>query len=152
MQTEYKGTPIQIPIAKGLAKSTNHKGNVIDVLRQIYNKPVSLDDIGINAARNTKIHSTITVMSPNISEKDERRKKLEEQVAELRESECMSDHLYGQRAQECGIESAKGNDTLWTSDSSDRYLFRKFYLDLGRNRLTRRKSCAPWSSYAQPQV
>ena len=33
MQTEYKGTPIQIPIAKDSAKSTNHKGNVIDVLR-----------------------------------------------------------------------------------------------------------------------
>ena len=90
MQTEYKGTPIQIPIAKGSAKSTNHKGNVIDVLRQIYNKPVSLADIGINAARNTKIHSAITALSPNISEKDERRKKLEAQVAELRVSECVS--------------------------------------------------------------
>ena len=62
MQTEYKGTPIQIPIAKVSAKSTNHKGNVIDVLRQIYNKPVSLADIGINAARNTKIHSAITAL------------------------------------------------------------------------------------------
>ena len=60
------------------------------MLRQIYNKPVSLDDIGINAARNTKIHSAITALSPNISEKDERRKKLEAQVAELRVSECVS--------------------------------------------------------------
>jgi hypothetical protein len=90
MQTEYKGTPIQIPIAKGSAKSTNHKGNVIDVLRQIYNKPVSLADIGINAARNTKIHSAITALSPNISEKDERRKKLEAHVAALWASECAS--------------------------------------------------------------
>ena len=60
------------------------------MLRQIYNKPVSLADIGINAARNTKIHRAITVLSPNISEKDERRKKLETQVAELRVSECAS--------------------------------------------------------------
>ena len=90
MQLEYKGTPIQIPVAKGSAKSTNHKGNVIDVLRQTYNKPVSLADIGINAARNTKIHSAITELSPNISEKDERRKKLEAQVAELRASEYAS--------------------------------------------------------------
>ena len=60
------------------------------MLRQIYNKSVSLADIGINAARNTKIHSVITVLSPNISEKDERRKKLDAQVAELWESECVS--------------------------------------------------------------
>jgi hypothetical protein len=48
-QTEYKGSPIQIHVTNGTAKSTNHKGNVIDVLRQIYNKPVSLADIVINA-------------------------------------------------------------------------------------------------------
>ena len=75
-------------LLKARFKSTNHKGNVIDVLRQIYNKPVSLADIGINAARNTKIRTTITELSPNISEKDERRRKLEAQVAELRASEC----------------------------------------------------------------
>jgi hypothetical protein len=32
MQEEYKGRPIQIPVTKGTAKSTNNKGNVIDVL------------------------------------------------------------------------------------------------------------------------
>jgi hypothetical protein len=63
---------------------------VIDVLRQIYNKPVSLADIGINAERSAKIHSAVTELSPNISEKDDRRKKLEAQVAELRASECAS--------------------------------------------------------------
>ena len=83
IQTEYKGTPIQIPIAKDSVKSTNHKANVIDVLRQIYNKPVSLADIGINAERSAKIHSAVTEVSPNISEKDDRRKKLEAQVAAL---------------------------------------------------------------------
>jgi hypothetical protein len=41
MQKEYKRSPIQIPVTKGTAKSTNHKGNVIDVLRQLYIKPVS---------------------------------------------------------------------------------------------------------------
>ena len=93
MQTEYKGTSIQIPIVKWLVKSTNHKGNVIDVFRQIYNKTVSLADIGINDSRNTKIHRTITELSPNISEKDERRKKLETQVAELRSSEGTSNTI-----------------------------------------------------------
>lgn len=72
MQEEYKGSPIQIPVTKGTAKSTNHKGKVIDVLRQTYNKPVSLADIGINAERIAKIHSAVTELSPNISEKDDR--------------------------------------------------------------------------------
>ncbi len=79
----FKGSPIQIPVTKGIVKSTNHKGNVIDVLRQTYNKPVSFDDIGINSERNAKIHSAVTELSPNISEKDDRRKKLEAQVAAL---------------------------------------------------------------------
>ena len=35
MQTEYKGSPIKIPVTKGTAKSTNNKGNVIDVDRSI---------------------------------------------------------------------------------------------------------------------
>jgi hypothetical protein len=59
MQEVYKGSPIQIPVTKGTVKSTNHKGNVIDVLRQTYNKPVSLADIGINDERNVKIHSVL---------------------------------------------------------------------------------------------
>ncbi len=90
MQEEFKGSPIQIPVTKGTTKSTNHKGNVIDVLRQIYNNPVSLADIGINAERSAKIHSAVTGLSPNISEKDDRRKKLETQVEELRTSEYTS--------------------------------------------------------------
>jgi hypothetical protein len=32
MRTECKGRPIQISVTKGTAKSTNHKGNVIDAL------------------------------------------------------------------------------------------------------------------------
>jgi len=60
------------------------------VLRQTYNKPVSLTDIGINAERSAKIHSAVTELSPNFSEKDDRRKKLEAQVAALRASECAS--------------------------------------------------------------
>jgi hypothetical protein len=87
MQEEYKGRPIQIPVTKDTVKSTNHKGNVIDVIRQIYDKTVSVADIGINHERSAKIHSTVTDLSPNISEKDDRRKKLEEQVPELRPSE-----------------------------------------------------------------
>ena len=32
MRTECEGSPIQISVTTGTAKSTNHKGNVIDVL------------------------------------------------------------------------------------------------------------------------
>ncbi len=46
----------------------------MDVLRQIYHKPVSFDDIGINAKRSVEIHSVITEQSPNIPEKKERRR------------------------------------------------------------------------------
>jgi hypothetical protein len=56
----------------------------------LLNKPVSLADIGINAERSAKIHSLVTELSPNISEKDDRRKKMEAQVATLRASECAS--------------------------------------------------------------
>jgi hypothetical protein len=63
---------------------------VIDVLRQIYNKSVSFVDIDINDERNAKIHIAVTEVSPNIFEKDDRKKKLEAQVAELRVSECVS--------------------------------------------------------------
>jgi hypothetical protein len=71
MQKGYTGSPIQIPATKCTAKSTNHKGNVIDVLRQIYSKPVSSADIGINAEslteRSAKIHNAVTELSPNIA-------------------------------------------------------------------------------------
>jgi len=90
MQDEYTGEPIQISLTKDTATSTNHKGNVIDVLWKIYNRPVSLADIVINAERSAKIHSDVTEVSPNISEKDDRRKNLEAQVAVLRASECAS--------------------------------------------------------------
>jgi hypothetical protein len=55
IQEEYEGRPIQIPVTKGTAKSTNHKENVIDVIRQIYNNPVFLADIDINAEKSAKI-------------------------------------------------------------------------------------------------
>ena len=60
------------------------------MLRQIYNKYVSSADIGINAERNAKIHSTVTELSPNISEENDRWKKLETHVAELCTSEYES--------------------------------------------------------------
>ena len=60
------------------------------MLQQIYNQPVSLPDIGINAERSAKIHSAVTELSPNIFLKNDRRKKHEAQVAELRASECAS--------------------------------------------------------------
>jgi hypothetical protein len=98
IQEEYKEIPIQIPVTKGTEKSTKHEGNVIDVLRQIYNMPVSLADIGINAERSAKIHSVVTELSPNISEKDDRRKKLEAQVVELRASEYTSKTIAGTKS------------------------------------------------------
>ncbi len=60
------------------------------MLRQIYNTSVSLTDIDINTERREKIHSAVTELSSNISEKDDRRKKMEAQSAELRTSEYVS--------------------------------------------------------------
>jgi hypothetical protein len=146
IQEEYKESPIQIPVTKGTVKSTNHEGNVIDVLRQIYNMPVSLPDIGINAERSAKIHSFVTDLSPNISEKNDRRKKVEEQVVELRASEYTSKTI-AMVQERRKSELSQGIDTFWSFDTDNRYFSGEIVIYMGRNRSARRQSCPSWGCY-----
>jgi hypothetical protein len=44
---QYQGRIWQVPVMRGNVKSTNHCANVIDMLKQIYDKPSTLADIGI---------------------------------------------------------------------------------------------------------
>jgi hypothetical protein len=44
---QYQGRIWQVPVMRGVAKSTNHCANVIDMFKQIYEKPSTLADIGI---------------------------------------------------------------------------------------------------------
>ena len=48
---QYEGEVIQIPAVRGIAKSTNHKSNVLDLIKQMYPKATTLADIGIPKAR-----------------------------------------------------------------------------------------------------
>jgi hypothetical protein len=52
---KYAGEVIQIPAVRGTAKSTNHKSNVFDLIKQTYPKATTLADIGITQAREAKI-------------------------------------------------------------------------------------------------
>ena len=52
---KYVGEVIQLPAVRGTAKSTNHKSNVIDLIKQMYPKTTTLADIGITKAREAKI-------------------------------------------------------------------------------------------------
>ena len=65
------------------AKSTNHGANVIDMLKQIYDKPSTLADIGITNVRNTKIYKLVSGLVTTVTQNDTKRKQLETQVADL---------------------------------------------------------------------
>ena len=42
---KYTGEVIQIPVVRGTVKSTNHKSNVLDLIKQMYPKATTLADI-----------------------------------------------------------------------------------------------------------
>ncbi len=52
---KYLGEVIQIPVVRGTDKSTNHKSNVLDLIKQMYSKVTSLTYIVITKAREEKI-------------------------------------------------------------------------------------------------
>ncbi len=56
---KYAGEVIQIPAVRGTAKSTNHKSNVLDLIKKMYPKATTLADIGITKAREAKILQAI---------------------------------------------------------------------------------------------
>jgi hypothetical protein len=57
---KYLGEVIQIPTVRGTAKSTNHKSNVLDLIKQMYPTATTLADIGITKTREAKILRVIT--------------------------------------------------------------------------------------------
>jgi hypothetical protein len=52
---KYAGEVTQIPAVRGTAKSTNHKSNALDLIKQMYPKETTLAYIGITKARKAKI-------------------------------------------------------------------------------------------------
>ncbi len=82
---------IQIPAVRG--RSTNHKANVLDLIKQMYPKSTTLPDIGITKAREAKILQSIaeSYSVPQINpDKDATRKRLEAFVHETRTSETVA--------------------------------------------------------------
>jgi hypothetical protein len=56
---KYLGEVIQIPVVRGTVKSTNHKSNVLDLIKQMYPKATTLADIGITKSREVQILQVI---------------------------------------------------------------------------------------------
>ena len=48
---QYHGRTWQVPIIRGTAKSTAHNANVVNLLKQIYETPSTLSDIGITSIK-----------------------------------------------------------------------------------------------------
>jgi hypothetical protein len=90
---KYAGEVIQIPAIRGTAKSTSHKSNVLDLIKQMYPKATTLADIGITKARESKILQAIaesySVPQSN-PDKEATRKRLEAFVHETRASETVA--------------------------------------------------------------
>jgi hypothetical protein len=67
---QYQGRNWQVPVMRGTVKSTNHGANVIDMLKQIYDKPSTLADIGITNVRNTKIYKLLSGLPTTVTQND----------------------------------------------------------------------------------
>jgi hypothetical protein len=90
---KYASEVIQIPAVRGTAKSTNHKSNVLDLIKQMYPKATTLADIGITKASEENILQAIaesySVPQSN-PDKEATRKRLEAFVHETRASETVA--------------------------------------------------------------
>ena len=90
---KYSGEVIQIPAVRDTVKSTNHTSNVIDLIKQMYPKTITLTDIGITKTREEKILQVLTesysVPQSNV-DKEATRKPLETFVQETRVSETVA--------------------------------------------------------------
>jgi hypothetical protein len=89
---KYEGEVIQILTVLGTTKSTNHKSNVLDLIKQMYPKATTLADIVITKDREAKILQAIaesySVPQSN-PDKEATRKRLEAFVHETRVSETV---------------------------------------------------------------
>jgi hypothetical protein len=112
---QYQGRIWQVPVMRGAAKSTNHCANVIDMLKQIYDKPSTLADIGITNVRNAKIYKLVAGLATTVTQNDTKRKQLETQVADLRSLERINTTItniqeqeYTKQKQEKDLKSTEG--------------------------------------------
>jgi hypothetical protein len=93
---KYTDEVIQIPTVRGTVKSTKHKSNVIDLIKQMYPKATTLADIGITKDIEVKI---LQVMTESYSvpqsnpDKEATRKRLEAFVQETRASETVAKEI-----------------------------------------------------------
>ncbi len=99
---------------RGVVKSKNHCVNVIDMLKQIYDKPSTLVDIGITNVWNTKIYKLVTGLDTNVTQNDTKRKQLETQVADLRSLERINTTITIIQEQ----EYTKQEYTIWKGTGS----------------------------------
>ncbi len=90
---QYQGRVWQVPIIRGSAKSTDHKENVVDLLKQIYDASAKLSDIGITLARSAKVYQLVAGMSAGIPPNEAKRKQLEAQVSDLRATERVAEAI-----------------------------------------------------------
>ena len=63
---QYRGRTWQVPIIRGTAKSTAHNANVVNLLKQIYETPSTLSDIGITSIRSDKVYKLVVDMTVSI--------------------------------------------------------------------------------------
>ncbi len=89
---QYQGRVWQVPI-RGSAKSTDHKANVVDLLKQIYDASAKLSDIGITVARSAKVYQLVADMFAIILPNQAKRKQLEAQVSDLRATERVTEAI-----------------------------------------------------------
>jgi hypothetical protein len=89
--------------------------NVIDMRKQIYDKPSTLAHIGITNVRNAKIYKLVTGLATTVTQNDTKRKQLETQVADLRSLERINTTItniqeqeYTKQKQEEDLKSTTG--------------------------------------------
>ena len=87
---KYAGGVIQIPSVRGTAKSTNHKSNVFDLIKQMYPKTTTLADIGVTKTREAKILQVIVESYSVPQSNPATRKRLEGSIQETRASETVA--------------------------------------------------------------
>ena len=90
---QYHGRTWQVPIIRGTAKSTAHNANVVNLLKQIYETPSTLSDIGITSIRSAKVYKLVANMAANIPLNEVKRKQLEAEVSDLRAAERVAEAI-----------------------------------------------------------
>ncbi len=119
---QYEGEVIQIPAVRGIAKSTNHKSNVLDLIKQMYPEATTLADIGItktSEARTLQAIAALYSVPQSNPEKEAKSKRPEAFVQETRASETVAKAIsqVHQRQKEEELETALFNSSRTRPES-----------------------------------